>query len=236
MPKCTVIILNYKRPINLRRHILPSLISNPTVDEIIISHGLVDTYFHGLAKTRHFKHFVEQERTGMLRKLTCATYANNECLMYLDDDILVEPPAINSVIKAWGQDKTIISGIFGRNCTKEKYVPIDVKETVAPIIGGRFLVCSRTAALQANDLAYVIDPYMYEHQVKWNGEDIFLSLVTLLHSKRLNRVVKAPFRNLADNDAISKMPNHYAIRTHVVQKCFEILPGLVNSIGGGYFD
>jgi hypothetical protein len=221
---------------NLRRHILPSLIENPQVDEIIISHGIPETYFHGFAKTRHFRHFIEQNHTGLLRKLTCATYANNGCVVIMDDDLIFEQPHFNRLLDVWNEDKDTLVGKFGRNCSKEKYKPAPVKENVAPIICGRIMVSSRASIINALNLAYLIDPMMADYPVRWNGEDIFLSLVTLLHTKRLNRLLHVPHKDLPSNDAVSANKDHYKRRDLIVSKCFKMLPGLDVAIGGGYFD
>ena len=41
----TVVILNYKRPDNIKQHIIPSLLSSPLIDRIVIAHGIRDTVF-----------------------------------------------------------------------------------------------------------------------------------------------------------------------------------------------
>ena len=42
----SVVILNWKRPENLIKYIIPNLITCPLITEIIISHGNKETFFN----------------------------------------------------------------------------------------------------------------------------------------------------------------------------------------------
>ena len=48
----SLIILNWKRPNNIEKHILPYLEDNRIIDEIIISHGRKESIFHYKSKKK----------------------------------------------------------------------------------------------------------------------------------------------------------------------------------------
>lgn len=237
MKKCSAILLNYKRSKNLRNEILRDILDHPLINEVIVSHGLPETYFTNFPRIKHLKHFVEQSRTGLFRRLTTATIAKNDYLLYIDDDIKISNDGLTTLLSSLDDDPFVIHGLFGRDCSTSRYIMKDVKGQTAPIIGGRAFSVTKENVQAALNIAHLIDPYMHDFPVKWNGEDIFLSLSTLLRNRRLNRVhPNIKYVNLPDEHAISHMPGHHAQRNLIVKKCFDILPGLKQALGPNHFE
>ena len=50
----SLIILNWKRSNNIKKHILPYLEDNRIIDEIIISHGREESIFHYESKKKKY--------------------------------------------------------------------------------------------------------------------------------------------------------------------------------------
>ena len=230
MTEISVIILNYKRPNNLKEVILPSLCNQDPIKQIILSHGLPDTYFYyDHQKVQNYSHYLEQKHLGVLRKLGCAHYVNRECVLVLDDDILLNEKSINTLKRYWENDKSIIHGVFGRKCTHSKYFPANINNGDVPIVGGRAFICHRSLLVDAYSDAYIIDDIQHDFPVVWNGEDIYLSLYSMARNNRLNRVYNnIQYSELPANDAISQIEGHYEHRDKVVEKCFERLVGFRN--------
>jgi hypothetical protein len=62
----------------------------------------------------------------------------------------------------------------------------------------------------------------------WNGEDIFLSLISILQTKEFNKIHDLKFKRLSSEYAISKRRGHYEHRTNIVKKMFKLFPDLKN--------
>jgi hypothetical protein len=52
---------------------------------------------------------------------------------------------------------------------------------------------------------------------KWNGEDIFMSIVIMDKNNKLNKAHNFKYRNLDDSNAISKLSNHYKHRDFITR-------------------
>ena len=87
----TAVILNYKRPQNLIKHIIPKLSNYNLINEIIISHGNINTYF-STPEYRNIKHYYDATLNditmGVALRFYRATFAVNTCILILDDDLL----------------------------------------------------------------------------------------------------------------------------------------------------
>jgi hypothetical protein len=71
MYKCSVIILNYNRPLYLQKNILPYLCEYKNIDQIIISHGKETSYFNSTSispKILDLKDWSINEEYGLSRR------------------------------------------------------------------------------------------------------------------------------------------------------------------------
>ena len=85
--KISAIILSYNRPHNLNKSI-PKLIEIDNIDEIIILHGhkdYVNYIYH--PKVRNIDDWEENEKYYTFKRFKNAYLANNECILFLDDDV-----------------------------------------------------------------------------------------------------------------------------------------------------
>jgi hypothetical protein len=76
------------------------------------------------------------------------------------------------------------------------------------------------------ELAPIVAPYVQDCNPIWNGEDIFLSVVAMLQTKKLNRRHDLKVQELPSPHAICQMKGHYEHRTYLVTKLFELFPEL----------
>ena len=230
MSKITFVLLNYKRPRNLVEHILPSLLKNELIAKVIVSHALRDTCFDTYVyndRLLQLKRFEEQKRVGLYCRFLAAEKANTECIAFQDDDFVVDNNSIKLCYEQWLEDKHSIHGGLGRNITETSYNPAKASSAHVPVIlPGAGAMTSSLTVRKAIELAPIVAPYVQDCSPIWNGEDIFLSVVAMLQTKKLNRRHDLKVQELPSPHAICQMKGHYEHRTYLVTKLFELFPEL----------
>lgn len=229
MGKISFVILNYKRPKNLIETIIPSLLENKLTYKIIISHALEETYFDNYSndeKVLHLKHFEENKKVGLFCRFLAFENTNTNCIVFQDDDFLIDNDSINFCHEKWLKDKHSIHGFHGRHITESSYLPDDILSESAPVILTQFAMTSRFIMRKAIAMSHLIKPYVQECNPIWNGEDIFLSIVSILQTKKLNKIYDLKFKEISSEHSIYKRKGHYEHRTSLVKKLFESFPDL----------
>ena len=229
MGEISFVILNYKRPKNLINHIIPSLLENKLTDKIIISHALEETYFDNYLndeKILHLKHFEEDKKFGLYCRFLAFEKTNTNCIVFQDDDFLIDNESIIFCYEEWLKEKHSIHGFCGRNITEDSYVARDVAFENAPVILTQFAMTSSIIIRKAIEMSHLIRPYVQECNPIWNGEDIFLSIVSILQTKKFNKIHDLKFKNISVENAIWQRKGHFEHRTSLVKKLFELFPDL----------
>jgi hypothetical protein len=229
MEKISFVILNYKRPENLINHIIPSLLENKLTDKIIISHALEETYFDNYSKDEkllHLKHFEEDKKVGLYCRFLAFEKTNTNCIVFQDDDFLIDNDSIIFCHEKWLKEKYSIHGFTGRIITEDSYIARDVSSENVPVILTQFAMTSNIIIKKVIEMSHLIKPYVQECNPIWNGEDIFLSIVSILQTKKFNKRHDLKFKNISGENAIWQRKGHFEHRTSLVKKLFEIFPDL----------
>lgn len=229
MSKITFVILNYKRPRNLVEHILPSLLKNELIDKIIVSHALRETCFDTYVyndRLLQLKNFEEQKKVGMYCRFLATERATTECIAFQDDDFVVDNASIKFCYEQWLEDKHSIHGVTGRVITETTYIPKNALSARVPVILPHFAMTSSLTIKKVMELAPIVAPYVQDCKPIWNGEDIFLSIVAMLQTKKFNRRHNLKLQELPCPAAICQIEGHYDHRTYLVTKLFELFPEL----------
>ena len=206
----SAVILNWNRPSWLRRVILPILSRHPLVSEIHISHGREDTRFPFKSRRCDVIHRPDWElnaRYGLALRFVAARESKNDAVLILDDDLIVAPRSITALKSAFDDTPLTLHGIFGRRIGEDYSYCYDGYECgETPIVLTRCLIMHRSYA----DVFLEAEPSAAEliarGSPKWNGEDIFLSLLSIRRSSRLPRAYDLPFKDIwrMTRESISK--------------------------------
>ena len=184
--KVSVVLLNWQRPRWLRWLILPHLVRHPQVDEIVVSHGRKDTAFNFTsrhARVVHREDWKLNPTYGLSLRFLAASEATNESVLVADDDLVVEHRAITLLAQALEGQRGLLHGILGRTLSADyEYQYGHHPIGPVPIMLTRAVMMDRSYA----DL-FLREAPKAEHLVvrgvpKWNGEDIYLSLLSILRS------------------------------------------------------
>lgn len=196
----SVVVLNWQRPRWLRRVILPYLTRHPLVDEVIISHGREDTAFR--FKSRRCRVVNREdwglnEEFGLSLRFVAAQEAKNEAVLLIDDDIVASHEAISFLTERITETPLRLHGLRGRDITASheyRYGGFVLGPT--PILLTRCLMMDRSYGeiflAEAPRAAHLI----VRGQPKWNGEDIYLSLLSIRRTGALPHAYNLPFKNV----------------------------------------
>jgi hypothetical protein len=165
--------------------------------------------------------------------------ARNECVIFQDDDLILEEDGIEKFYKSHNQDSGRGYSAWGRNPDDDGNYnmgdargEIEIMLTRACCVNRRilpYLIQSEIKFLSQKDFEYV------------NGEDIFLSYCLTSFYGKLNRRLSIPYKKLSSDHAISDRSGHSQQRTKMVRRCKaffearhdEILGGLAETRSGG---
>lgn len=239
MSKITAVILNYKRPDNIIKYIIPNLLNNKLIKNIIISHAISETFFKDYNNYReiiHLKHFDENKKFGVFCRFIAAKLATTNCVAFHDDDFLISNKSIKNCFFNWQKHKKLIHGFRGRNIKKDEYIKFDASQENVPIVLTQFALAAKSSINFVLNNYLKLDCFVRDCHPIWNGEDIFLSLTAILNSKKLNKIYHFDYHNLPQNNAIHENPNHYEHRTYVVKKILDIYPELLDLFKDNNYD
>ena len=215
----SVVILNWKRPDNIKNDILPKITNYNLVSEVIISHGNSETYFQtpDIKMVKHYKDENLNSNLGVALRFLRSCNAKNECILILDDDRLPSEEYVNKMYELFQKDKNVIIGSVERYVSpsigysnNKKNVENENKIVLTQILMTNKKMCKDfiNKKDKMNDLALKAKPV-------WNGEDILFNLIYIknynkkpIHLEPINKEVTL----LKNNDAIFKNTGHYEYR------------------------
>jgi Glycosyl transferase family 64 domain len=212
----SAIVMNHDRPYLLKHStLLRTLAAHPSIQKVFVLHSKPDTAFDNTA-LKHQLDDVQREKVthldvhdrdrdiGLaLRFHYCADeaqlYNMTEYVMIVDDDMELDRSGVSELILEMEKNPKRIVGHYGRAynhydvlgrhgySTRNVYGNVEVVLTKIMILEQR--ICR--AFGQYRD---IMADFVVESTPKWNGEDIFVSLVA---NRIYNVPVNGPFRNYA---------------------------------------
>ncbi len=241
-PCLTVVILNWLRPDNIKGLILPELTQSDLVGEIIISHGRPDTQFNCYSKKVNIKHRQDWDNNtkyGLGLRFQTAQEAQYPLVLFLDDDIVVYPVTILNMVNAFIKNKPCLVGRFGRKVNLDlsyNSLPISQCDLSAPLALTSLLLVPKSLCQIFLDTEYLVWDYVSANsQPLWNGEDIYISILSMLQYRKWPIIVDddkyfpvEKLRSLKDLQvAISGQDIHVPYRTGLIRhicQTFKIPP------------
>ena len=130
-------------------------------------------------------------------RFVAAREARNDAVLLVDDDLVVPRRSITALKSFFDQAPQTLHGIFGRRISPAYEYSYDGYERgETAVVLTRCLMMHRSYAdvfLEAEPSAADL---ITRGSPKWNGEDIFLSLLSLRESGTLPRAYDLPFKNV----------------------------------------
>jgi hypothetical protein len=230
MLKYSVVILNWKRPKNIKI-ILDNMVKFKSIQEIIISNGLKETavtYVHDKVKI-HDDYDKLNQIYGLDLRFTNVLKCNCDHVVILDDDKTLDESEMEKLLTEYEKDTSRVVGWCGRNLVYNKtddlsYLPNDCYGNV-DILLTQLIVFQKKYA----NLFFLCKPlveHIYKTGVPYgNGEDIFLSFIVSLYTGKNNFALSGVgVRPLQADHAISTAPYHLTYRTKLCNFLYKNKP------------
>lgn len=226
----SVAILNFNRPDYIKSQVIPELLKNKLIDEILISNGKKETSlagdllkFNAGNKIKNLEHWGEMNKEyGLTLRFLTASQAKNDFVLIIDDDIIPSKITIEVLYSAIKNNPDIIHGIYGRNI-KNGY-------SYQNVFGDVPIVLTRCLMTTKEKCKYFMENFrLYEtEKIKkakpyWNGEDILFSLLSVQATGKMNRAYDLPHDNriwnyLNFSESISVGGDHINYRKELTQE------------------
>lgn len=227
----SVVILNYHRPHNVPI-ILKGLAQSKRIAEVIVSHGMDLTYTEfrqgGLNVINRKDYISTNAEWGVGRRFVAAVEnATTNAIVFVDDDIGVTGATTDALVDHFAQIPKVVHGIHG---TGRAYDPETGQYIMKPLAGDVPIVVTQCCAVAKTTLsgllvwllapaqAALLTALRTGHPIKFNGEDIALSLYARQQSGKPNKCWDdLCYTPLSNERAICSMPGHQAHRSAIVR-------------------
>ena len=188
-PKVSVILMNFTRPRMIRESsLLPTLLSHPSVDEVILLHGKSETAFEFIhPKVINVDARAMNERMGLALRFYYCQLVQNDWVLHVDDDMEFSTRTLTELLSEFSKNTHRIVGKWGRDYNPRRgagrsfqgYWSHNSHKT-SEVILTKFMVMEQATCSAFFQYAHLIWEDLViagGEKPLWNGEDIFMSLV-----------------------------------------------------------
>lgn len=226
----TVVLLNFKRPDNIRM-IVDSMVTYHNVAEIIVvSNNPNNSFTYAHEKVVVLDMMGYEKNLGVAVRFKACLLAMNWHILIADDDLIVTEAGLSSMLQARHQHPRSIVGFWGRSFDPDNpsYVLKESGLGHHGIALTKALLLDTCACRAFWAASHLMQDIAHEAAITWNGEDIFMSLVS-------NKILgEAPYilpyegerdvKLLSEGDvAISGNSNHLSHRNKFLQTALQRL-------------
>lgn len=226
----TVVLMNFKRPDNIRT-IVDIMVTYSNVAEImVVSNNPNNSFTYSHEKVVVLDMMGYEDELGVAVRFKACLLAMNWHILIADDDLVVTEAGLSNLLTARHEHPQSIVGFWGRNYDPDDHTYIlqesgpghhGIALTKALLLD----TCACRAFWAASHLMHDI---AHEAAVTWNGEDIFMSLIS---EKVLGGTpFITPYKETVDVQqlsegevSISANTNHIAHRNRFLQTAFQRL-------------
>jgi hypothetical protein len=210
----SVVILNWKRQQNIIDHIIPKIIQYDLINDIIISHGNISTYF-STPEYPNIKHYYDSDKNmslGLSLRFFRAVEALNNCILFIDDDKCPSEKYVRNLYSKFIEDpiqiiavqKRYISPLLGyyrwpilKNLFEKKIVLTQIMMTNKQ--------CCYDFLAEKNKIEYITKSK--KSKPTWNGEDIIFNVIF----RKKYRKEPIHIRSSEENGYIDQLDSPYAV-------------------------
>jgi len=184
--KVSVVLMNFARPRNVQESkLMPVLTSHQSIDEIVLLHANPKTIFNYThEKVRNVNATLEDKEMGLAIRFAFCSQVKTPYVIHLDDDIEFPPETINELMAEFQKNTKRIVGLAGRSQTllntgsdTNSYTILDAPYETEVVLT-RLMIMETEICKQFVKYSPLLEDLASQGTgPKWNGEDIFMSLV-----------------------------------------------------------
>uniref|UniRef100_A0A7R9VYG3 Glycosyl transferase 64 domain-containing protein n=1 Tax=Pseudictyota dubia TaxID=2749911 RepID=A0A7R9VYG3_9STRA len=184
--KVSVVLMNYSRPRMIQESILMrTLLTHPNIDEILLLHANPNTAFKfDHPKVVNIDATQQNDQMGLSLRFYFCQLSRNDWVIHVDDDMEFSQSALSELLIEFGRNTRRIVGKFGRNLVSHNsFNGYSSRNThkQSEVILTKFMAMERDTCSSFFDYSHLIweDTVLNNGEGPlWNGEDIFMSLVS----------------------------------------------------------
>jgi hypothetical protein len=184
--KVSVVLMNHSRPRMIKESTLvPTLLQHPSVEEVVILHTNPKTQFNFVhPKVINIDATKENDQMGLSVRFYFCQLVKSDWVLHVDDDMEFTEKTMNEMLSEFAKNTKRIVGRYGRDRKEgyhfNGYYSKDSKRETEVILT-KFMVMERdtcSAFFQYSHLIWEDIILNNGEGPLWNGEDIFMSLVS----------------------------------------------------------
>lgn len=184
--KISVVLMNHSRPRMIKESTLvPTLLHHPSVKELIILHSNPKTAFKFVhPKVVNIDATKENDQMGLSVRFYFCQLAKSDWVLHVDDDMEFTEKTLNEMLSEFSKNTKRIVGRFGRNRKENSYFNgYSSKDTSkeSEVILTKFMVMERESCSAFFKYSHLVWEDIILNNGEgplWNGEDVFMSLVS----------------------------------------------------------
>jgi hypothetical protein len=184
--KVSVVLMNHSRPRMIKESTLvPTLLQHPSVEEVVLLHTNPKTAFKFVhPKVVNVDATKENDQMGLSVRFYFCQLVKSDWVLHVDDDMEFTEKTLNEMLSEFSKNTHRIVGRFGRNRKENSsfngYCSKDTSKE-SEVILTKFMVMERDTCSAFFKYSHLIweDVILNNGEGPlWNGEDIFMSLVS----------------------------------------------------------
>eukprot|EP00566_Odontella_aurita_P010331 CAMPEP_0113526130 /NCGR_PEP_ID=MMETSP0015_2-20120614/572_1 /TAXON_ID=2838 /ORGANISM="Odontella" /LENGTH=436 /DNA_ID=CAMNT_0000424425 /DNA_START=160 /DNA_END=1467 /DNA_ORIENTATION=+ /assembly_acc=CAM_ASM_000160 len=184
--KVSVVLMNFSRPRMIQEStLMRTLLTHPNIDEILLLHANPNTAFKFIhPKVENIDATQQNDQMGLSLRFYFCQLARNDWVIHVDDDMEFTQGALSELLIEFGRNTHRIVGKFGRNMVSHNsFNGYNSRNThkQSEVILTKLMAMERDTCSSFFDYAHLIweDTVLNNGEGPlWNGEDIFMSLVS----------------------------------------------------------
>lgn len=176
----TVVLLNFNRPDNIRR-IVDTMVNYTSVGEIlVVSNNPSTTFTYEHEKVVVMSLLGYEQSLGVAVRFKACLLAMHWHILIADDDLLVTEAGLANMLRARHAHPWSLVGFWGRdyNHTDPDYQYVESGSGHHDIALTKALLLDTCSCRAFWEASHLMSDIAHEATVTWNGEDIFMSLVS----------------------------------------------------------
>jgi hypothetical protein len=176
----TVVLLNFKRSDNIRKIVDNMINYNSVAEIIVVSNNPNSTFTYPNKKVIVLDMMAYEDDLGVAVRFKACLLAMNRHILIADDDLMVTEAGLSNLLTARYEHPWSIVGFWGRdyNHSNPDYAYIDTGPGHHDIALTKALLLDTCACRAFWEASHLMQDIAHEAAVTWNGEDIFMSLVS----------------------------------------------------------
>ena len=176
----TVILLNFNRPDNVRKIVDNMVTYNNVAEIMVVSNNPNSSFTYSHEKVVVLDMLGYEDDLGVAVRFKACLLAMNWHILITDDDLMVTEAGLSRLLTARHEHPWSIASFWGRDYDPENptYAYVESGPGHHGVALTKAVLLDTCACRAFWEASHLMQDIAHEAAVTWNGEDIFMSLVS----------------------------------------------------------